>query len=123
MSITKDTITTNDNAANPLKNVSAIKPLVRRFNVSRSTAGAIQITLRTTAGTGLRGVWYVKRSLDGVDFADFSTPVAITTGSGTVISGDMDLTTTQFIELGLTTPSTYDAEVVDIVLLRSDRWA
>ncbi len=94
----------------------------RTFPVPSSSLCNIQITVASTSGTGTRSIWYVRGSIDGVNFVDFpSGSVTLTADDATAVqTGLLDIRLYSVIEVGLLTLSTYTTETVSFMVLRSD---
>lgn len=121
MPITKETFTTQDSDAKTLRSLDATSKLTvfRRFKVSRSTIARAQIAVRTLAGSGSFSTWYVRGSIDGIEYLDFATPITITAINGAVRTpeGGIDVSDLDSIEVGQLTASTYTTEIVDLAVL------
>lgn len=119
MSFSKDVIAVQDHQGYGLSEIDAktISSAKRRFRLDRSNYFSVQLVLRSQTGSGSFSVWYVKQSIDGVNFVDMSPAVALTmTTSG--VKKDMDVLGTVWVEVGLTTASTYTTELVDMIAVR-----
>lgn len=121
MPIVKNILQMLDPAGNKIEGADATTlGSVFRFDMRSASLAAVQLTLRSTSGAGARSIWAVTQSLDGVNFAAFSTAISLTTINGTVMVTGIDVSTVWAIQITPTTVSTYTTELVDITVLRAD---
>lgn len=123
MSIVKTPLTVDaDN--NPLRSIDAksIADSARRFKTGGYSTFSVQITLKTKSGSGTFSLWSVKRSLDGIDWMEFDTPITLQVIDGSVrtMDGGLSIPDVPWIQIAPATASTYTTEIVDIAVLGVD---